>query len=410
MKPRLLIGTVALLVISTAGLWAQGDPSDRTFLALTGALLIDGTGAGPVENSVVVLENDRILYAGPQDRIEIPTGAEIIDVSGLTVLPGFINAHVHDALASRNREIWAQSGVTTVRDLGCRPSNLVMSRELYPPSPDRARLVAAGPLITVPGGYPIVPFGGSWAATVSSMGEARELAEDLLDNGGADLLKLAIETGTGFGQPIPVLSRAQAGMLVRVAHGRGTVASAHITSVVDIDRALDAGADDLAHMAVDRDLPDADIQRVVDEGVLWVPTLELWACNNQTAMAVANLGRFVQAGGQVAMGTDFEGYTCDWELGMPMTELELMQQAGMTPMEIIVASTANGARVCNLEQEIGILAKSMVADLFVVDGNPLEDLRALEEVRLVIHYGEVIRDELDPVEVVTARYGARRAF
>lgn len=410
MRPRFLVLAVVILVISVAGLWAHDDSGDGVFLVLTGGFLIDGTGAEPVEDSVIVIENGRILYAGRRDSIEIPSGAEIIDVSGLTVLPGFINAHVHDALASRNREAWAQSGVTTVRDLGSRPSNLLASRELYPPSAERARLVAAGPLITVPGGYPIVPFGGSWAVTVTSVGEARQLAEDLLDNGGADLLKLAIETGTGFGQPIPVLSRAQAGMLVRVAHGRGTVVSAHITSVVDIDRALDAGADDLAHMAVDRQIPDADIQRVVDEGVLWVPTLELWACNNQSAMAVANLGRFVRAGGQVAMGTDFEGYTCDWDLGMPMTELELMQQAGMTRMDIIVASTVNGARACNLEQEIGRLDKGMVADLLVVDGDPLEDLHALENVRLVIHYGEIIRDELGSAVETTARSGARRAF
>ncbi len=408
MKPRLWTGMVVFLVMSAAGLWAQGDPPDATFLTLTGALLIDGTGADPVPDSVVVIQNERILYAGPQDRIEVPSNAEIIDASGLTILPGFINSHVHGALASRNREIWAQSGVTTVRDLGCPPSSLPVSRELYPPSPERARLVAAGPLITVPGGYPIVPFGGSWAATVTSQEEARELAEDLLDNGGADLLKLAIETGTGFGLSIPVLSPAEAGMLVRVAHGRGTVASAHITSVVDIGRALDAGADDLAHMAVDREVPETEIQRIIDQGVLWVPTLELWACNNQTAMAVANLRRFVQAGGQVAMGTDYEGYTCDWELGMPMTELELMRQAGMTPMQIIVASTLNGARACNLDRELGTLTKNKVADLFAVAGDPLEDLQALEEVMLVIHYGRVIRNELEPPVGTTARFGAQR--
>jgi imidazolonepropionase-like amidohydrolase len=148
-------------------------------------------------------------------------------------------------------------------------------------------------------------------------------------------------------------------MLVRVAHGRGTVASAHITSVVDIDRALDAGADDLAHMVVDREIPDEEIQRIVDQGVLWVPTLELWACNNQTAMAVANLRRFVQAGGQVAMGT---------------------------------------------------VTKGKVADLFAVVGDPLEDLQALEEVMLVIHYGRVIRNELEPSVGPTARFGAQRAF
>ena len=137
------------------------------------------------------------------------------------------------------------------------------------------------------------------------------------------------------------------------AVGRGTVASAHITSVVDIDLALDAGVDDLAHMAVDRALPEGTVERVVGQGVLWVPTLELWQCTGQSSMAVANLRRFVRAGGEVALGTDYEGYSCAWELGMPMAEIGLMERAGMTAMEIIVSGTRNAARTCNLERDLG---------------------------------------------------------
>jgi imidazolonepropionase-like amidohydrolase len=310
------------------------------------------------------------------------------------VLPGFINAHVHGALSLARLEAWAQAGVTTVRDLGCSPGSLVRFRELCPPYPGRARLVAAGPLITVPDGYPIVPFGSGWVVTISSEEEARTVAEDLLDSGGADLLKLALETGTVFGQTIPVLSPQEAAMLVRVAHGRGTVASAHITSVVDLELALSSGVDDLAHMAVDREIPDAILEQIVAADVVWVPTLELWRCTGSEGMAVHNLGRFVAAGGTVAMGTDYLGYTCSWDGGMPMTEIELMAEAGMSPMEIIVASTGNAAAACNLARDLGTAAKGMIADLIVVDGDPLEDLRVLEEVRLVIHDGTVIRNEL----------------
>jgi imidazolonepropionase-like amidohydrolase len=252
-----------------------------------------------------------------------------------------------------------------------------------------------------------VPFGGGWAETVESPEGARVLAEELLD-GPADFLKLALETGTVFGQPIPVMSLQEARMLVRVAHGRGTVASAHLTSVVDIDLALDAGVDDLAHMAVDRALPVAVAQRVVNHGVVWVPTLELWACAGPASTAVANLGRFVAAGGAVALGTDFEGYSCSWDLGMPTTEIELMRQAGMTSMQIIVAATRNAARVCNLGQELGTIEKSKIADLIVIEGDPLSDLDALLEVRLVIHGGVVIRNELAPVPLPAPLAGARR--
>jgi imidazolonepropionase-like amidohydrolase len=373
--------------------------------------MIDGTGGDPVEDAVLVISGERILAAGPRDTIDIPVLSEVFDVSGMTVLPGFFNAHVHRGLSTANLEAWAQAGVTTVRDLGSDEHALAIFRSYFPPEPHRARLVAAGPLITVPGGYPIVPFGGSWNTVVTSVNDARETGERLLD-GSADLLKLALETGTMFGQPIPVMSLAEATMLVHVAHGRDTVVSAHITSTVDLDLALDAGVDDLAHMAVDRLLTPAEVDRIVNDDVSWVPTLELWLCNGRQAMAVANLGRFVDGGGRVALGTDFEGYTCSWDLGMPITEIRLMEQAGMTPIQIIVAATRNAAWVSNLLDDLGTLEEGKIADLFVVEGDPLSDLDALLDVRLVIHEGTVIRNELPgttppPPRPVSGRAGGR---
>lgn len=369
------------------------DIDEPLYRVLVGGRMIDGTGSAPVEDAVLVISAGRILAAGPRDGIEIPILSEVFDVSGMTVLPGFFNSHVHRGLSAANLEAWAQAGLTTVRDLGSSEYSLAIFRNYFPPEPHRARLVAAGPLITVPGGYPIVPFGGTWNTTVNSVEHARETGERLLDEV-ADLLKLALETGTMFGQPIPVMSLEEASMLARVAHGRGTVISAHITSTVDLDLALDAGVDDLAHMAVDRLLTAAEIQRVVDDGVAWVPTLELWLCTGRRAMAVANLRRFVAGGGRVALGTDYEGYTCNWELGMPMTEIRLMAEAGMTPMQIIVAATLNSAGVSNLERDLGTLEQGKIADVLVVEGDPLSDLDALLDVRLVIHEGTIIRNDL----------------
>jgi imidazolonepropionase-like amidohydrolase len=388
----LVLVTIWTIVYASIG-GCAGSGDGTAFRVLVRGRLIDGTGADPVTDGAVVISGGRILYAGPRDAAEYPRGSEIIDVSGLTILPGFFNAHVHGALSTRNLEAWARAGVTTVRDLGCDEDRLAAFREAYPPEPGRARLVAAGPLITVPGGYPIVPFGGGVANVVTSEEDARQTGEALLDRG-ADLLKLALETGSVFGRTIPVLNLDEARVLVRVAHGRGTVVSAHITSAVDLDLAVDAGADDLAHMAVDRLLRPDEVDRVVAEGVYWVPTLELWACAGPLALAVDNLGRFVAGGGRVALGTDYQGYTCNWELGMPMTEIRLMAEAGMTPMQIIVAATLHGARVSNLEGQLGTLESGKIADLLVVDGDPLADLEDLQRVRLVVRDGVVIRDEL----------------
>jgi imidazolonepropionase-like amidohydrolase len=392
-RHAILALTVVCAVLSAAIAGSAELRDGPPYRTLVGGRMIDGTGAEPVDDAVLVISGGRIVAAGPRDTVEIPILSEILDVSGMTVLPGFFNAHVHRGLSSANLEAWAWEGVTTVRDLGSNEHSLTIFRSAFPPEPHRARLVAAGPLITVPGGYPIVPFGGSWNTVVTSINDARETGERLLD-GDSDLLKLALETGTMFGQPIPVMSLGEASMLVRVAHGRDTVVSAHITSTVDLDLALDAGVDDLAHMAVDRLLTNAEIQRIVDDGVSWVPTLELWLCTGRRTMAVANLGRFVAGHGMVALGSDFEGYTCSWDLGMPMTEIRLMAEAGMTPMQIIVAATLNAARVSNLEGDLGTLEEGKIADVLVVEGDPLSDLDALRETRLVIHEGTIIRNEL----------------
>jgi len=375
-----------------AGAQAAGDDG---YLVLTGGRLIDGRGNPPVVDAAVIVRGGRIAYAGPADSIEIPTGARVIDVGGRTILPGLINAHVHRGTSVPILRAWAHAGVTTVRDLGVNPESLFTFREQNALGPAEARLVAAGPLLTVPGGYPIVPFGSGSALALTSLADTRAQAERLLD-GGVDLLKLALETGTIFGRRIPVMSLAQASLLVRIAHGRGTVASAHITSVVDLDLALDAGVDDLAHMAVDAPVPADVLQRIVAQDVVWVPTLELWSCTAgwQREMAVANLDRFVRAGGRVALGTDYEGYTCRWDLGLPATEIGLMAQAGMSPMQILVAATREAARVCNLGQDLGTLEKGKIADLIVVDGDPLASLDTLRDVVLVLRDGVVIRSVL----------------
>jgi imidazolonepropionase-like amidohydrolase len=93
------------------------------------------------------------------------------------------------------------------------------------------------------------------------------------------------------------------------------------------------------------------------------------------------------------LGTDFAGYGAEFQLGMPMLEIEGMLESGMMPMQIIVAATQNGAHVCNLDDEIGTLEVGKAADILVVDGDPLSDIQALARTLFVIHDGVVIREE-----------------
>jgi imidazolonepropionase-like amidohydrolase len=158
-------------------------------------------------------------------------------------------------------------------------------------------------------------------------------------------------------------------------------------------RALDADVDVIAHMVVDNP-SDALLARGIAQGVTWLTTLEVWKYVSPAsgAAAVVNLGRVARAGGTIALGTDYGSYA-GMQLGTPLDELDLMLQAGMTPAEIVVAATRNAARAANRGADLGTVEPGKLADLLVVDGEPLADVRALAGVRLVMRGGAVIRNE-----------------
>jgi imidazolonepropionase-like amidohydrolase len=171
--------------------------------------------------------------------------------------------------------------------------------------------------------------------------------------------------------------------------------SAHVSRARHLALAIDGGVDDAAHMIVDN-LPDQLIEKMVQRNIFWVPTLELWSGVskmynlNWDIQAIHNLNRFVAAGGQVAIGTDYAGHGCEFDLGMPLREMKLMQTAGMTAMQIILAGTRNAAQVCGLQKH-GTLEAGQVADVVVVDGDPLNELDSLKRTCIVIHNGERIK-------------------
>ncbi len=368
-------------------------------LSLINGMLIDGTGADATPDGAVIIKNERIVSSGPRKQIKIPTNSTIIDVQGGTILPGFINAHVHAGYTASILKSWAQGGVTTVRDLGALEpysAELFNIRNALNSNPKCARLVAVGSFINVEGGYPQAYWGGH-PVTVNSPEEARQAVNRLIDDG-ADVIKTAFESGYSFGQSgWPLLSHEQATALVETAHKRGKPVTAHVTSVLDLERALDAGVDEIAHMVIDW-LADYLISRMIKAGIRWVPTLELWRGISKKYNAkwylqsIKNLSFFVEAGGEVVLGTDYAGARdIDFDLGIPITEIELMQKAGMTPMQIIVSATKNGARSCNMESDLGTLEPGKIADILVIDGNPLKDLTNLTKTKLVIKDGNIIK-------------------
>jgi len=361
---------------------AQPKPQNDRALCLINGTLIDGTGREPVSDSVVVISEGKILASGRRGDVAIPEQSEILDVKGGTILPGFVNVHVHNAFKESSLRAWAQQGVTTVRDVGAAepPSSAFAFRDSVRSNPFCARLVAAGPLVTVPGGYPIVPNNFP-ALAVTSPEDAGRKTQDLIGQG-ADLIKISLEAGLG----LPTLTRQEVQSIVEAAHGRRVPVAAHATTSGFFRLALEAGVDDAAHSAVDY-LPDEVIERMVQAGMYLIPTL---TAQRKAGETLRNLRRFVSAGGKVALGND-GGYLAGLEVGMPIAEIEAMQEAGMSPMQIIVAATRNAAEVCRLDGELGTIEFGKRADILVVTGNPLENPRALLDISSVIHGGVVIR-------------------
>ncbi|MCP4543251.1 MAG: amidohydrolase family protein [Chloroflexi bacterium] len=355
----------------------ENETPRETPLVLFGTL-IDGTGADPLPDAALMIQGEYITAVGPRDEVTVPADARHIDLAQTTILPGFINTHVHNAYNQRHPRTWAQAGVTTVRDVGdSYPGRYFVLRDSLNADPQYARVIAAGPLVTVPDGYPIA--GNNFSSlTVISPDDARQKIGQLLDEG-ADVIKITLTIDFA-----PSLSLEEAAAIVKTAHERGIPVTVHATRLLDLQRALDAGVDDIAHIITDR-VPDEVIQQMIHADVSWVPTFDA-----MDGRGIDNLRRFVEAGGRVALGND-AGYLPGLEIGMPMKEIEWMQTAGMTPMQIIIAATRDAAYVCHREEVLGTLEVGKLADVLVVDGDPLKDLQALTNVRLVVHEGVIIR-------------------
>jgi len=389
LPPFLFITFVVVLSISCKN---QEKPfiTSPDVIILQNGLLIDGNGYKPEQNGFIVIESGHIKYIGHDSKLTIPENARLVDLSGKTIMPGFINAHVHYGYDASNLKEWAKSGVTTVRDL----SNLHISnhesfslRDELINDNENARLVTAGPMITAIGGY------GNYY--VSSPEDARQKTLDII-NSGADIIKIAIEDNLQ-GRRWNMLSMDEIRIIVQTAIENNIPVSAHISQAKQLEIAIASGVNDVAHMIID-ELSDDHITKMIDKNIFWVPTLELWNgvseihTLNWDIVAIRNLRRFVNSGGKVALGTDYNGYINEFDLGMPVKEIKFMQEAGMTNMDIIMAGTRNASIVCNLENEIGTIEEGKIADILVLNDNPIENINALTNVFMIIHNGAIIRE------------------
>ena len=384
-KLRMLL-TAAVLALPGAALAQDGAT------AFTGARLIDGSGAAPVENATLLVENGRIVAAGPAAQVAVPEGARMVDLSGKTVMPGIINSHGHAAGAAA-LDTFAGYGVTTVVSLGGEGAEHMALREAQQDNADlrRSLIYVAGPVLD-PG----------------SPEAARREVQGLADMG-VDWVKIRVNMGSMAEE----VYQAVAGEAER----QGLPLAAHMVTLEDTKGLLRAGADLLAHSVRDLPVDQEVIDMMKDRNVCLVPTLtrevstfayeaepdffsdpfllrsadpaEIESLRDPAAqrrmaagaqqgrdwlaMAQRNLLALHEAGAGIALGTDsglpgrFAGY-------FEHMEMSLMAEAGLDPMAVIVAATGQAAECMGLEQELGTLEAGKWADFIVLDADPLEDI------------------------------------
>jgi len=371
-----------MLVLACLSCIGAAVPEAAETIAIYG-VVIDGTGGDPIPGGVVVVSGDRIVAIGFAAEIVIPEGAREVRIADATVLPGIIDTHVHQAYDAWTLAQWAESGVTTVRDLGADPNmDWDRVRDGFAEDLTLATLIVSGPLVTVPDGYGVT-HGFPVAVTASSSAEARNITDGLICDG-VDIIKIAIDSSMPHDfDAVMSLDVTQA--IVDTAHEQGQSVVAHISNEADVLLAIEAGVDQIAHTGTgSRRI--ATLQSLVDHGIIWVTTLF-------NPSGSAHLKNFFERGGIVAMGTD-RGAMGRVDASMPVEQFQRMMRSGMDAMSVIVASTRNAALACGIEDEVGTLEIGKFADLLVVAGDPLGDITVLGDAVFVMHHGTVVHDEV----------------
>jgi imidazolonepropionase-like amidohydrolase len=348
------------------------EPTNTTIV--TGATVLAGEELAPLVGQAVLIEDGSVARVGPSD-MRAPNGAEIVDATGLTLMPGFIDAHVHIKFHSPRDVV--TGGVTAVRDLGW-PSG-----EIRPLVSESAHVDYAGPILTAPGGY---PTRAGWAPPGAALEvgdpETAQRAVDRVRDDGACAVKIALNPPVG-----PVFDTATLHALTARAHEHGLRVTAHVWGLDQLHAALDAHVDELAHMLLGPDkIPDGTIARMVSQEMAVVPTLSIRSGVDRWR-AIDNLRRFVEAGGLVVYGTDLGN--AGPRPGIDGREVRGMAWAGMSPRAIIASATVVASKWLGLP--LSAIEEGRAADLVAVGGRPLEKARHLTDVRMVWRRGRRMR-------------------
>ncbi|MDH4109514.1 MAG: amidohydrolase family protein [Gammaproteobacteria bacterium] len=437
---RQIFPLIACLACATAA--AQQDLRPEGPVAFVNGMLLDGYEAEPIHRAVVVVDDGRIVAAGPAHSTPVPAGAQLVDIGGKTILPGLIDAHVHVDLIGhgdydryyrflRGTERLAEvmpiaakqmlrAGVTSAIDLGT-PFDILALRERIErgeiPGP---RLTISGPWITriylegVPDSYQVM---------IDSPREAAARTRELIAQG-SDVVKL-------WAGLTPEDYKAA----VAEAHRLGVKVHAHLYHPDAIRYALDAGVDVLQHVGSARNPPYPDdlVARIAHDHVPVVQTIahRIWVypatvafperlldpvhrkdmppdiyaevidsfenfhrlpyfhdIGPETRHSKLAARQFIDAGAVMGVGTDAAS-PLNFHTEAMWYEMKALVESGMTPIQVISAATKTNAEILGRFKELGTVEPGKLADLVVVDGNPLAHIDALADVEIVVRDGVV---------------------
>jgi imidazolonepropionase-like amidohydrolase len=392
-------------------------------VAIVGATLIDGRGGGPIPDSAVVVRGGKIEAAGPRARVRVPAGAEVFDAKGMTLLPGLIDAHFHIDGDDPLPALFLSHGVTSLRDPGQWIEAYDAARAAAAPVP---RLFLTGPhLDSPPPAYPADSY------VVRDEEEAR-LAVRRFAEQGASAFKVYFRLPVG---------------LIRVvceeAHRRGLPVTSHL-EVVDAGDAIRAGVDGVEHVTsfgtamlpareaetyrqkviadnnarregryevwskadLGGERAQSIIKLMLERGTYLSPTLAIFerrAGDKETTdvhvkgfiQMMGFTARARRAGVRVVVGS--HSAVPHAERGWAyQRELELLVEAGLTPMQAVVAATSENARFFRIEERLGSVEAGKLADLLLVGGDPLKDISAMRDVRRVMLGGRWVEAAAKP--------------
>jgi imidazolonepropionase-like amidohydrolase len=382
---------------------------------LRNARLIDGTGAGPVKDATIVVGDDRISAVTDRSHADFPADAQVIDCAGMTVLPGLIDCHDHMAnhrydLAHRwgidephsTRHLRTaavlrqtlEAGYTTIRDAGGLDAGF--KRAIDEGLTVGPRLIISISIISPIGGIgdPVSPSGDSCcvpgdpllpSGVVETLADVRPVVRRMV-RAGADVIKCATTGGAssrpGHGPRDGAFNLDEMQELVDEAHALGRRVICHALGGRGLEIAIQAGVDSIDHGCYLDEEP-SQLARMAKKGIFFVPTMLVYEYHR----------RALAAGVKVVAGTDAGGHNHPANAG----ELDCLVRAGMTPMQAIQAATGWAAECVGREADLGTVQKGKLADLVVVNGDPLGDITVLREAKniaLVLKGGEVAANRL----------------